>query len=158
KSFTTGATGQQRTYVLAPECKVSLGGQDVTFDDLRRGDQFEVQYDDPDAASPAVVSITATRPAGKAKWAGLVGCAEFDDASIPSLSAATAAMTGFQETLKQRYAVPVEQTIVLANPSRIRLEHGLSDAVSKASQASQLLVVVAGRAFANAKGPVVAPK
>jgi serine/threonine-protein kinase len=158
KSFTTGGTGQQRTYVLAPECKVVLGGQDTSLNDLRRGDQFEVQYDDPDAASPAVLSITATRPADKSKWAVLIVCSEFDDTSIPALSAASAAMSTLQQTLEQRYAVPAEQTIVLANPSRIRLEQGLSDAVSKAGQAGQLLVVVAGRAFATPKGPVVAPK
>jgi hypothetical protein len=163
KSFTTGGpssngSAQQRTYVLAPDCKVSLGLQNATLDDLRRGDQFEVQYDDPDAASPAVISITATRPPDKSKWAVLIVCSEFDDASILALSAATAATTTFQQTLAQRYAVPTEQTILLANPSRIRLEQGLSDAVSKASQAGQLLVVVAGRALAGPKGPVLAPK
>ncbi len=158
QSFTSKSAGTQRTYVLAPQCPVSLGGQPATFDDLRKGDSVQVQYDEPDAASPAVVSLAAERPADKSKWAVLIECSEFDDASIGRLDSASAAVNGAREVLQQRYAVPAEQIVVLSNPSRIRLEQGLADAMSKASQAGQLVVVVVGRAIVGAKGPLIAPK
>jgi hypothetical protein len=158
RSFSTGGSGQQRTYVLTPECKTSLGGKDASLDDLRRGDQFEAQYDDPEAGSPAVISLAATRPSDPTKWIVILLCSEFDDASIPALSVATSATATLQRALEQRYAVPAEQTIVIANPSRIRLEQGLGDAVGKASQAGQCLVVVAARVFSGPKGPLIAPK
>ena len=53
RSFTAAAGGGERTFVLAPQCQVTLGGQDAAFDDLRRGDTFEVKFDEPDAVSPA---------------------------------------------------------------------------------------------------------
>src|SRR5262249_46285630 len=54
--------------------------------------------------------------------------------------------------------VPADQTIVLSDPSRVRLEQGLSDALAKAGQARQLLVFIAGRALGSAKALLVAPK
>jgi hypothetical protein len=158
KSFTSNVAGKQRTYVLAPDCTVSLGGQPATFDDLRKGDTVQVQYDDPEAASPAVVSVAAERPADKSKWAVLIESSEFDDASMGRLDSASAAINRAKEVLQQRYGVPVEQILVLSNPSRIRLEQGLTDAMAKTSQAGQLLVVVVGRAVVATKGPLIAPK
>src|SRR6185369_4586842 len=74
------------------------------------------------------------------------------------LSSATSSVAHAQQALQQRYAVPTEQMILLTNPSRIRLEQGLSEAIAKSNQAGQLLVVVVARAFVSAKGPLVAPK
>jgi hypothetical protein len=161
KSFTAdgGKGGAEKTFVLAPQCQVSLGGKEVWFDDLRRGDRFEVQFDEPDAVSPAVTNISAERPADRGKWTVLISASAFDDASVAPLPAAAADIATLKQTLAERYAVPLEQAIVLADPSRIRLSQGLQEALAKASSAKQLLVVIAGRAVVgNQSVPLIAPR
>jgi eukaryotic-like serine/threonine-protein kinase len=160
RSFTAAAAaGGERTYVLSPQCAVTLGGAEARFDDLRRGDTFDVTFDEPDAASPAVKSITALRPADPSKWAVMVVGATFDDSTVPGFAAATAGAASLQQVLTSKYAVPAEQVIVVADASRVRLEQALADAMNKAAAAGQLLVVIAGRTLVEGKSPpLFAPK
>jgi eukaryotic-like serine/threonine-protein kinase len=158
KSFTGNSDGRDRTFVLAPQCPVSLGGQEVTFDDLRRGDTFEVQFDDPAAISPAVTRIAAQRPPDRRKWVVMIVGASFDDATVAPLASADA-VAKLDQSLTERYAVAPDQIVTLSDPSRIRLEQGLPEALGKASQAGQLLVVIAGRGMVSSKPqPLIAPK
>jgi hypothetical protein len=161
KSFTTTPTsppGGDRTFVLAPECMVSLGGESVAFDDLRRGDTFEAQFDDFDAVSPSVVSIAAQRPADRTKWAVVIASGSFEDSSVPVLPTVATTAASLEKTLTARYAIPAEQVIALTDPSRVRMQQGLADAIAKIGSASQLLVVIAGRVVPTLKTPLVVPK
>jgi len=148
-----------RTFLLTPDCTVQLGGQDVSFDDLRRGDAVKVTFDSPDDESPEVKQIEATRPVDPTKWAIIVAAASFDDTSVAPFPAAAAEADRLHETLTARYAVPPAQVIKLDNPSRVRLEQGLAYAVGQSGQAQQLLVVLAGRVALGSDGlPRVVPK
>src|SRR5262249_3189627 len=117
------------------------------------GDALDVTFDEPDAASPAVTSISATRPPDPGKWAIVIVNAQFDDASVQPFLEATNASAALEQALTTRYAVSRDHVIVLSDPSRVRLRQGLPDAVAKAEKASQLLVVIAGRALADSKSP-----
>lgn len=160
RSLTLTSPGSgERTFVLAPNCPVTLGGTTVTFDDLRRGDTLGVTFDDASSVSPALTTITAQRPPDPRKWAVLIFCATFDDSTVPAFPAATTESARLQQTLSARYAVPPGQVIVLSDPSRVRLEQGLPDALAKVSKENQLLVVIAGRAAADGKSPpLLVPK
>jgi serine/threonine-protein kinase len=159
RTFTGTAGAGERTFVLAPQCNVKLGGQSVAFDDLRRGDTFEVAFNEPDAASPAVTAIVAERPGDPKKWALLIVSASFDDATVPAFPAAATEVAKLQQALTARYAVPLQQVIVITDPSRVRLEQGLPEALGKVGKAGQLLIVLAGRVAADGKSPpLFAPK
>ena len=149
----------ERTFLLTPDCTVFLGGESVTFDDLRRGDVVQISFDSPDAVSPEAKQIAATRPADTAKWAVVVAAANFDDSSVGAFPAAAEAAGKLQRVLTDRYAVPPDQVIMLVNPSRVRLEQGLADAIGQSGQAQQLLVLLAGRIAIGSDGlPRVVPK
>jgi serine/threonine protein kinase/tetratricopeptide (TPR) repeat protein len=153
------ADGSERTFLLKPECQVFLAGDKVTFDDLRKSDSVEVSFDSPDAESPEVSTIVATRPANPSKWAILVTGALFDDSTVPQFPKAAAETSALKTMLVSRYAVPEGQIIALEDPSRVRLEQGFIDAVSKASKAGQLLVLLAVRVAIDKDGaPVIAPR
>ncbi|HZN34971.1 MAG TPA: protein kinase [Pirellulaceae bacterium] len=153
------AGGAERTFVLAPQCTVTLGGQSAAFDDLRRGDTFHVTFDEPEAVSPAVTSIAAQRPRDASKWVVAIAGAAYDDSSVPAMPTAAAAVARLQAALAARYAVPPEQVLVLSDPSRVRLEQGLSESLAKTASAGQLWVVVAGRVLSDGKNPpLVAPR
>ena len=153
RSLTVTRASGERTFVLAPNCSVTLGGATVAFDDLRRGDTLGVTFDDASSVSPAVTSITAQRPPDPKKWAVLIAGAVFDDSTVPAFPAAAAEAARLQQVLAARYAVPAEQVVVLSDPSRVRLEQGLPDALAKAGKGSQLLVVIACRVAADGKSP-----
>jgi serine/threonine-protein kinase len=149
----------ERTFLLTPDCEVQLGGAAVSFDDLRRGDAVQITFDSPDDESPEAKRIEATRPVDPTKWAIVVAAASFDDTSLAAFPAAAATTVELARTLTERYAVPPQQVITLDNPSRVRLEQGLADAIGQSGQAQQLLVVLAGRVAVGSDGlPRVTPK
>jgi len=148
-----------RTFLLTPDCSVLLGGEAVKFDDLRRGDLVQITFDSPDAESPEAKQIVATRTADATKWAIVVAAASFDDASVAAFPAAAAEAGRLRKMLTERYAVPADHVIVLDNPSRVRLEQGLADAIGQAGAAPQLWVLLAGRVAVGGDGlPRVVPK
>jgi serine/threonine-protein kinase len=159
RSFVARAGGSERTYLVEPNCQITLGGEFVQLTDLRRGDTVRATFDSPDAESPQVTSLSVQRPPDLTKWAILVVGAAFDDASVPAFPAAAAETNRLRQTLTARYAVSPEQIITLDDPSRVRLEQAFPEAVASANSAEQLLVVFAGRAaVAKTGAPLVAPR
>jgi hypothetical protein len=83
----------------------------------------------------------------------------FDDATVPPFAAAASAAASLKQSLITRYAVPPEQVVLISDPSRIRLEQAVPEAMTKAARARQLLVAVAGRVAIDSKSqPLVAPR
>jgi hypothetical protein len=80
RSFVATDRGSERTYLVDPACRITLGGADAAWTDLRRGDKVQASFDSPDAQSPQVTSLSAERRADSGKWAILVVSAAFDDA------------------------------------------------------------------------------
>jgi serine/threonine protein kinase len=159
RSFVARTGSGEKTFLVAPECRVTLGGEAVALADLRRGDHVQIAFDSPDAESPEAEEIVAQRPADSSKWAVVVTLASFDDSSIASFAAAATEAARLRKSLAARYAVPDDQIIALDNPSRVRLEQGLADAIGRAGKAEQLLIVLAGRvALGSDRLPRVVPK
>jgi serine/threonine-protein kinase len=159
RSFVARESGSERTYLVDPACRITLGGAEVALTDLRRGDTVRATFDSPDAESPQVTSLSAQRPPDPTKWAILVVGAAFDDKSVAAFPAAAAEAYRLRQTLTTRYAVSPDQIIMLDNPSRVRLEQAFPEAVTRANSAEQLLVVFAGwSAVAKTGAPLVAPK
>lgn len=159
RSFVATDRGSERTYLVDPACRITLGGVEAAWTDLRRGDKVQATFDSPDAQSPQVTSLAAERRADSGKWAILVVSATFDDATLAPFPAAAEQTSRLRAALTSRYAVSPDQIIVLEDSSRVRLEQAFPEAVAKAASADQLLVVFAGRAAVDKSGaPLVAPK
>ena len=159
RSFVATDRGSERTYLVDPACRITLGGAEAAWTDLRRGDKVQATFDSPDAQSPQVTSLSAERRADSGKWAILVVGATFDDATLAHFPAAADQINRLRAALTSRYAVSPDQIIVLEDSSRVRLEQAFPEAVAKAASADQLLVVFAGRAAVDKSGaPLVAPK
>ena len=55
--------GQAMTYLVGPQCEITLGGEPVRLTDLRAGDNVDIKHDTPGVATPTALSISAQRPA-----------------------------------------------------------------------------------------------
>ncbi len=153
--------GQPRptSFLVDPECRITLAGEPVEFADLRTGDVVNVTHDAPDARNPQARSITATRPPDPGRWAVLVAIQNYDDRTLSALEypISDAALLG--ETLTERYRVPADQVLELVDASLVRLEQGIPDFLAKAQPEDEVILYVAGHAYRDDGGQIhLAPK
>lgn len=143
---------QSRDYRVGPECEITLGGEKVPFDVLRRGDEVVVTHGTAEGATPRPKKIEATRPVDRRRWALLVPSGKHDDASLTPMPHADANAALLAEMLTKRHRVPAEQMLSLADESFIRLEQGLPAFLQKVPADGQLVVYVCGQPFLDEEG------
>ena len=148
------------TFFVKQECKITLGGQDVQLDDLRAGDIVDITHDTTDRAkTPEALSIAARRPADPGRWAVLVGNGTFEDVLLSKLDWPVADAGSLRDVLIQRYAVPPDQALLLADESLVRLEQGIPGLFNRVGADGKVIVYCAGHAFKDTDGKIyLAPK
>ena len=148
------------TYTIGPNCKITLGGEEVQLSDLQAGDLAELTNDQPpDAKNPEALSVTAQRRPDNSRWAIVLGDQDFDDQSLTRLEHAVADAKLVADALVKRYRVPPEQALVLTDESLVRLEQAIPDRLAKIGAEAKLIVYVVGHAYLDDKGAVyLAPK
>ncbi len=151
--------GQPVTCLVGPKCKITLGGRPVQLADLRQGDLVEVTHDSPGAASPEALSVTARRPADKARWAILIGVQDYEDQSLARLDHTDADAKLVRDTLVDWYKVPADQAVLFTDESLVRLEQDIPAVLGRITAEDKLLVYFAGHAYRAEDGRVyLAPK
>lgn len=140
------------TFVAPADCVITLGSETVEFEYLRRGDQLRLVHNSPDGANIQLTEIAATRPMNRDKWAIVILQENYDDTAIAPLAYLSNDRQMIQKALADRYAIPQDQVLLLANESRIRLARAIPEALQKAAGAKELLVYFAGHAAADDAG------
>lgn len=143
---------QSKDYRVPVDCEVTLGGEKVPFDALRRGDEVVVTHGTAEGATPTPKKIAATRPVDRRRWALLIPVSKHDDAALVPSPRAEANAGLVREMLVKRHRVPADQSITLADESFIRLEQGIPAFLQKIPEDGQLVVYLVGQAFLDSEG------
>ncbi len=148
-----------RRFFVAENTEVVLGEEKVAWEDLRVGDRLTIQYDDPSDSNPKALKVVAERPADAGRWALIVAISEYDDPTLTRLPNVRGDATAFYQVLLRRYRVPAEQSLLLSDPSRVRLEHEIQGFLARIKGAKELVVYYLGHAYVDEQGVVyLAPK
>ena len=82
-------SGQKMTYLVGPQCKITLGDEAVPLDVLRSGDRVKIEHGAIDAKSQSAISATAIaaeRPTDATRWALIIAVQNYDDKRLSPLS------------------------------------------------------------------------
>ena len=146
-SLKSQSATQTKRYKINAKTKVMLGDQPVDLSELRIGDSAQLVHESPDADVPTVLSINATRPMNRNRWAILVANQDFDSASISPHSTSIADVESIKSQLVDRFGVPESQVSVYENEGRVRLESEIPNLLQRIGSDDSLYVYVATRGF-----------
>ncbi|NLE37667.1 MAG: hypothetical protein GX621_06535, partial [Pirellulaceae bacterium] len=150
---------KRMTLLVGDETRISLGGRTVELGELRPGDEIEVTHDSPDARMPELLTLAATRPVDRRRWAALVSVENYEDASVAPLPHARADAALVRGALGERFQVPEDQIYSLDDPSLVQLEQGLDAFLRRVPSDAKLVVYFVGHAFVADDGKAyLAPK
>ena len=152
--------GKEKKFLVRPDCKITLGGEPVDWNDLRRGDIVDIQHDTPDPTrTPEAKQIAARRPPNPKRWAILIGIQNYEDKLLTGLSWPRQDAQHLRDVLVRRFAVPPEQILLLADENLVRLEQGIPGFLERTEADSLVIIYFAGHAFKNPEGKIyLAPK
>lgn len=147
------------TYLVPKTCRIALEGQAAELEDLRVGDLVDIAHDTPDARSPEAKTISAQRPPQPNRWAILIANQDYEDVTLSPLKYPVADAKLLEEVLVHRYGVPVDQVLLLADESQVRLEQGIPALLARTKAESSLIVYYAGHGYVDEENKVyLAPK
>lgn len=152
--------GKEKKFLVPPECKITLGGEQVDWTDLRRGDIVDILHETPDPTrTPEAKQIAARRPPDPRRWAILIGVQHYDDTLLSGLSWPVKDVQYLRDVLVRRFAVPPEQILLLLDENFRRLEQAIPGFLARTGADSLVLIYYAGHAFKDPEGKVyLAPK
>ena len=162
RSLSVAGEGGQKTYLVGPECKISLGGELVPFDALRAGDRVTIEHGAIDARNQSAISaalISAERPTDPQRWALVVAVQNYDDTKLGKLAYPLADAAAVADAMTKRYRVPAEQLRLFDDPSAVTLQREAPEFLKRVPADARLIVYFTGHATKDAKGQVyLAPK
>lgn len=154
--------GDSRTFVFTvpPQCEIrGAKGESLEFDFLRAGDLVDVDYEVAAGGQLSAAKISARPISDPRAWAIVIGQAQYDDAAWPALPSAADSANAVAAALADRYRVPPEQLVRIANGSRLQIEQSLATLLPKATADSQLICYYIGHGIVEpAAGPLLLPK
>ncbi|MFZ5829361.1 MAG: protein kinase domain-containing protein [Planctomycetota bacterium] len=139
--------GGSTTYLVGPNCQISIGGEDAGLDELLAGDRVDITHDTPGATSPQALSIAANRPADSSRWAVLIANQNYEDRTLTPLTHTLADTRRLHDALVARYKVPSEQTMLFADESLVRLRQAIPERLGSIPDGAKLVVYLAGHAY-----------
>ncbi len=147
-------------FLVKPDCKITLGGEDVQLADLFRGDIVDITHDTPDPTkTPEALKIAARRPPDPNRWAIIIGIQDYEDLLLPKLAWPVSDATHLHDTLVKRFAVADDQALLLTDVNLVRLEQGVSGLLDRTGAESKVVIYFAGHAYKDPEGHVyLAPK
>ncbi len=154
--------GQKFTYLVGPQCKITLGDEAVSLDVLRGGDRVKVEHEAIDANSRQAISATsiaAERPLDATRWGLIVAVQNYDDKLLGPLPDSLADAEMLKDVLIKRYRTSAEQLRIFNDPSAVTMEREVPDFLKGVGADGRLIVYYVGHASRDASGEVfLAPK
>ncbi len=151
-----------RTFVFAvpPKCEIrGAKGEPLEFEFLRGGDLVDVDYEVAVGGQLNAAKINARPVSDPRAWAVVIGQAQYDAAAWPALSVAADSAAAVATALADRYRVPPEQLLRIANGSRLQIEQSLATLLPKMGPDSQLICYFVGYGLVDpAAGPLLITK
>ena len=148
----------RKVFIAPPECPVTINGEHAVLADLRRNDNLELTYDNTNEQND-VSAIDALRPVAANRFAILIGNQAYDDNALTRLPWTASDARLLSETLQLRYGCGPEQTLLLVDETRVRIEQAIPDWLRKTNENSEVIVFFAGHAFVDDDGqPFLAAK
>ena len=155
-------TDDSRAFVftIPPQCEIrGAKGEPLELEFLRAGDLVDIDYEVAAGGQLSAAKISARPVSDPRAWAIVIGQAQYDDAAWPALPSAADSATAVATALADRYRVPAEQLLRIANGSRLQIEQSLATLLPKVSPDAQLLCYYIGHGIVDpAAGPLLVPK
>lgn len=136
-----------RTYRIDDTSRIFLGSESVSLTELREGDTVQLVHESPNESTPALLSLNATRPVDRKKWAILIANQSFDSGTVTPLTTAIADVQAIRDQLVARFGVSDNQVSVFQNEGRARLESELPALIQRVPANGELLVYVTTRGY-----------
>lgn len=146
--------GQVMTYLIGPQCEITLGGEPIRLTDLRAGDNVDIKHDTPGVPTPTALRVAAQRPADRTRWAILIATQAYEDVSLSPIEHPVEDAKLLRDALVKRYQVPDEQVLMLLDENRVRIEQSVPDRLRRAGTDGKVLVYYAGHAYRAVDGTV----
>lgn len=146
--------GKVVSYLVGPQCKITLADEPAELTDLRDGDMVDVTHDSPGAANPKAITVTAHRPPDADRWAMTIGIQEYDDRTLTRLAHPVADAKLLHEVLLKRYAIPRQQAELLQDESLVRLEQTIPQWLGQIGPEGRAIVYFAAHAYRDGDGDV----
>ena len=132
-------------------CSITINGQPAGLADLRRSDKVELSYDSTREQND-VAAIDALRPVNENRFAIVIGIQNYDDNTLSKLEWTASDAKLLHETLLNRYGCGPDNTLLLVDETRVRIEQAIPDWLGKSGIASEVIVFFAGHAYVDDDG------
>lgn len=158
RSLIIGTEDERKVFVATQKCPVTINGETAALADLRRNDRLELTYDSTNDQND-VSAIDALRTVADNRFAVVIGNHAYDDNSLPRLPYSASDAKLLSETLQLRYQCGPENTLLLVDETRVRIEQAIQDWLRKTDSNSEFILFFAGHAFVDDEGhPYLAAK
>lgn len=148
----------RKVFVAIDDCPVTINGDPALLGDLRRADKVELSYDSTREQND-VSAIDALRPVNGNRYAIVIGIQHYDDKSLSPLAWSAADAKALHATLQSRYGCGPDDTLLLVDETRVRIEQAIPDWLRKTDVNSEVIVFFAGHAYVDDEGsPYLAAK
>ena len=141
----------RKVFIASKDCSITINGQPAQLSDLRRTDKVELSYDSTREQND-VAAIDALRPVNENRFAIVMGIQHYDDNRLTKLEWTAADAKLLHETLQNRYACSPENTLLLLDETRVRIEQAIPDWLRKSNVGSEVIVFFAGHAYVDDNG------
>jgi uncharacterized caspase-like protein len=143
---------QPRPFTMSEQCKVRLGDETVSLEDLHTGDRVTVRYDAADLSNPVALEVTATRPIERRRWAIVIGVQDYDDPALTGVSHLRRDAQLVRDALVNRYGVAPDEMLLLENPIRASIQQKVTEFLRRIPADGRLIVYFGGHAYMDARG------
>ena len=141
----------RKVFVASKECSITINGQPAELADLRRSDKVELSYDSTREQND-VAAIDALRSVNENRFAIVIGIQNYDDNTLSKLEWTASDAKLLHETLQNRYGCQPDNTLLLVDETRVRIEQAIPDWLGKSDIASEVIVFFAGHAYVDDDG------
>ena len=141
----------RKVFVASKDCSITINGQPAELADLRRSDKVELSYDSTREQND-VAAIDALRPVNENRFAIVIGIQNYDDNTLSKLEWTASDAKFIHETLQNRYGCQPDNTLLLVDETRVRIEQAIPDWLGKSDIASEVIVFFAGHAYVDGDG------
>jgi serine/threonine protein kinase len=141
----------RKVFVAEKDCSITINGQPADLADLRRTDKVELSYDSTREQND-VAAIDALRPVNENRFAIVIGIQNYDDNTLSKLDWTASDAKLLHETLQNRYGCQPDNTLLLVDETRVRIEQAIPDWLDRSDIASEVIIFFAGHAYVDDDG------